>query len=184
MTATPILGPNVSPTTHRVFPAKWSSFCPLGPEGRGNKSLSLPHSNPELVKHSDVCVISGVQFFSTPWTVARQAPLSMGFSRQEYWSGLPCPPPGDLPDPGIKPQSLVSPTLASGFFTMSATREALNTEISPPNPLLSRLNTPASLNQFPYTWVPVFHQLPLPPFALIIFDYTASTRLITNPGST
>ena len=43
----------------------------------------------------------------TPWTVAHQAPLSMGFSRQEYWSGLPCPLPGDLPDPGIKPVSLL-----------------------------------------------------------------------------
>ena len=41
----------------------------------------------------------------TPWTVARQAPLSMGFPRQEYWSGLPFPPPGDLPDPGIEPES-------------------------------------------------------------------------------
>ena len=41
----------------------------------------------------------------TPWTAARQAPLSMGFSRQEDWSGLPCPPPGDLPDPGIRPRS-------------------------------------------------------------------------------
>ena len=44
--------------------------------------------------------------FAAPWTVARQAPLSMGFSRQEYWSGLLCPPPGDLPDPGIEPMSL------------------------------------------------------------------------------
>ena len=44
-------------------------------------------------------------------------PGSMGFSRQEYWSGLPCPPPGDLPDPGIKPASLRSPALAGGFFT-------------------------------------------------------------------
>ena len=44
----------------------------------------------------------------TPWTVARQGPLSMGFSRQEYWSGLPCPPPGDLPNPEIKPVSLAS----------------------------------------------------------------------------
>ena len=44
----------------------------------------------------------------TPWTVARQAPLSMGFPRQEYWSDLPSPPPGDLPDPGIEPTSLVS----------------------------------------------------------------------------
>ena len=56
-----------------------------------------------------------------PWIVARQAPLSMGFSRQENWSGLPCPPPGDLPDPGIKPVSLMSPALAGGFFTNSAT---------------------------------------------------------------
>ena len=54
---------------------------------------------------------------STPWTVALQAPLYMGFSRQEYWSGLPFPTPGDLPDPGIKPMSLVSPALAGGFFT-------------------------------------------------------------------
>ena len=61
----------------------------------------------------------------TPWTVARQAPLSMGFSRQEYWSGLPFPPSGDLPDPGIKPVSLTSPVLAGGFFTTSATWEAL-----------------------------------------------------------
>ena len=53
------------------------------------------------------------------------APLSMGFSRQEYWSGLPCPPPGDLPDPEIEPVSLMSPALAGGFFTTSATWEAL-----------------------------------------------------------
>ena len=53
----------------------------------------------------------------TPWTVARQAPLSMEFSRQEYWSRLPFPPPGDLPDPGIEPMSPVSPALVGGFFT-------------------------------------------------------------------
>ena len=53
----------------------------------------------------------------TPWTVAHQAPLSIGFSRQKYWSRLPFPPPGDLPDPGIKPASLVSPALAGRFFT-------------------------------------------------------------------
>ena len=58
-------------------------------------------------------------------TVAHQAPLSMGFSRQEYWSGLSCSPPGDLPDPGIEPASLMSPALTSGFFTTSATWEAL-----------------------------------------------------------
>ena len=46
--------------------------------------------------------------FATLWTIAHQAPLSMGFSRQEYWSGLPCSPPGDLPNPGIEPTSLIS----------------------------------------------------------------------------
>ena len=64
-----------------------------------------------------------VQLFMTPWTLDHQAPLSMGFSRQEYWSGLPCPPPGDLPDPGID-LSLMSVALAGGFFTTSATWEA------------------------------------------------------------
>ena len=49
--------------------------------------------------------LSRVQLFATPWTVAYQAPQSIGFSRQEYWSGLPFPSPGDLPDPGIKPRS-------------------------------------------------------------------------------
>ena len=49
--------------------------------------------------------------------------LSMGFSRQEYWNGLPCPPPGDLPDPGTEPTSLMSPALAGGFFTTNATWE-------------------------------------------------------------
>ena len=54
-----------------------------------------------------VCVksLSRVRVFETPWTVVRQAPLSMGFSRQEYWSGLPFPSPGDLPNPGIEPGS-------------------------------------------------------------------------------
>ena len=59
-------------------------------------------------------LLSCVQLFLTPWTVARQAPLSMELSRQKYWSGLPFPLPGDLPNPGIK---LVSPALAGRFFT-------------------------------------------------------------------
>ena len=66
-----------------------------------------------------------VWLFATPWTVALQAPLSMGVSRHEYWSGLPCPPPGDLPNPGIEPASLMSPALAGGFFTISTTWGAL-----------------------------------------------------------
>ena len=61
----------------------------------------------------------------TPQTAAHQAPLFREFSRQEYWSGLPCPPPGDHPDPGIETVSLVSPALAGGFFATGATWEAL-----------------------------------------------------------
>ena len=67
---------------------------------------------------------SCVQLCATLWTVTRQAPPSMGFSRQEYWSGLPCPPLGDLPNPGIKPASLTSPVLAGRFFTTSTIWEA------------------------------------------------------------
>ena len=66
---------------------------------------------------------SHVWLFVAPWTVARQAPLSMGFSRQEYWSGWPCPPPGDLPTPGIEPMAVTSPALANGLFTTSAIRD-------------------------------------------------------------
>ena len=64
-----------------------------------------------------------VQLFVTPWTVSQQTPLSMGFSRGEYLSGLPCPCPGDLPNPEIKHTSLESSALAGGFFTSSATWE-------------------------------------------------------------
>ena len=60
------------------------------------------------------------------WTVAHRAPLSMGFSRKEYWNRLPCPPPEALPHPGIEPVSFLSAALASGFFTTSATWEAPN----------------------------------------------------------
>ena len=67
---------------------------------------------------------SCIWLFENLWTTAHQAPLSMGFSRQEYWSRLPCPPPGDLPDPGIEPVSLMSPVLAGGSFTTSANWEA------------------------------------------------------------
>ena len=67
---------------------------------------------------------SHVLLFVTLWTVAHQAPLSMGFSRQENWSGLPCSPPGDLSNQGIEPMSLTSPAWAGGFFTTSATWEA------------------------------------------------------------
>jgi len=67
-----------------------------------------------------VSYLSCVQLFATLWTVVYQAPLSMEFSRQEHCSGLPCPPPGDLPDPGIEPACSTSSALASGFFPTSA----------------------------------------------------------------
>ena len=67
-------------------------------------------------------------------TVARQAPLSMGFSKQEYWSGLPWPPPGDLSDPGIEPVSLAAPALAGKVFTTSSTWEV------PINSIMSNLS--------------------------------------------
>ena len=67
--------------------------------------------------------LSRVRLFATPWTITYQAPVSMGFSRQECWSGFPFPSPGDLPDQGIKPRSFISPALAGGFFTTNAIRE-------------------------------------------------------------
>ena len=72
----------------------------------------------------DACIpsrFSCVQLFATLCTIAHQAPLWMGVSREEYWSWLPCPPPGDLPDPGVEPTSLMSPALADMFFTTSST---------------------------------------------------------------
>ena len=66
---------------------------------------------------------SCVRLCVTLWTVACQAPLSMEFSRQEYWSGLPYPSSGELPNPGTEPAALTSPALAGGFFTTSATWE-------------------------------------------------------------
>ena len=71
-----------------------------------------------------VCCHFSCVWLWTLWTVIHQAPLSMGFSRQEYWNGWPCPSPGDLPNPRIKPESLKSPALAGRFFTTRATWEA------------------------------------------------------------
>ena len=64
--------------------------------------------------HAGAHSLSCVRLFETPWTIAGQAHLSIGFWGQEYWSALPFPPPGDLPDPGVKPDS---PALAGSFFT-------------------------------------------------------------------
>ena len=80
-----------------------------------------------LIELACACMLSsfsGVGLFVTLKTIACQAPLSMGFSRQEYWSGLPSPLPGDLLHPGTEPSSLMSAALAGRFFTTSATWEA------------------------------------------------------------
>ena len=81
----------------------------------------MPVALPRLwkIKMSPIaCMFTHLQLSVTLWTIAHQAPLSMGFSRQEFWSGLPFLTPGDLPDPGIEPKSAESPALAGRFFTM------------------------------------------------------------------
>ena len=77
--------------------------------------LSFHYHGPFMCVHAR----SRVRLFSTPWTVARQVPLSMRVSRQESWSGLPFPPPGALPDSGIEPTSLASPVRSGGFFAIA-----------------------------------------------------------------
>ena len=111
------------------FSLQW--FLWLGSEGLGSAGgkrcsawaqqlgcMSLAASR--HMGSSRACVLScfsRVRLFAVLWTIICQAPLSVGFFRQEYWSGLLCPPPGDLPDPGIEPESLKSPALACGFLT-------------------------------------------------------------------
>ena len=77
--------------------------------------ITANRGNPTVYKCVRACMLgcfSRIRLFAAPWTVAHQAPLSMGFSRQECWSGLPCPPAGDLPNSGTEPASLMSPALA------------------------------------------------------------------------
>ena len=93
--------------------------CAYESVGARSKALSSAPS-----EHWACKVTSVVSDFATPWTAPRQAPLSMGFSRQEYWSRLPCPPPGDLPHPGTEPASLTSACIGRRFFTTGATCEA------------------------------------------------------------
>ena len=85
---------------------------------RGCKESDMTEQlNNSVVPCVCTCMLSYFRLFGTPWTLSRQAPLSMEFSSQEYWSGLPFPTPRDPPSPGIKPESLASPALAGRFFT-------------------------------------------------------------------
>ena len=94
------------------------------------------------------CRFCCVQLFVILWTVALKAPPSMRFSRQEYWSGLPCPPPGGLPDPGIESSSHMSPALAGGFFTTTATWEAQFHTLSRSNTVASNVTLALFTAQF------------------------------------
>ena len=94
--------------------------------------VSLGQTQSDLGPRLCVCMLSCfscVWLFATLWTIAHQAPLSMRFPRNEYFSGLPCPPPGDLSDPGIEPMSLKSPALAGGLVTTSVTLEAPSAQV-------------------------------------------------------
>ena len=84
----------------------------------------VEYSHGSILDSFKVCVLSCVQLIVTPWTVACRAPLSMGFSRQEHWSGLPFPSPGDLSNPGIEPCT------AGGFFTTELLGEAHSRQLS------------------------------------------------------
>ena len=100
-------------------------YLAQGHTARMNLEWVLPHFPPGKEapprKRLHTCVLnrsSHVQLFATAWTVACQAPLSMGFPRQEYWSGLPCPLPGNLPNPSIKAESLMSSVLTGGSLPL------------------------------------------------------------------
>ena len=86
------------------------------PESGGNSTFGFLRKLHTALHRVCECMLSGVQLFETPWTIACQTPLSMEFPRQEYWSRLWFPTPGKLSDPGIEPKSLTSPALAGGFL--------------------------------------------------------------------
>ena len=103
---------------------RWADWC-------GNRLKDL-----ELCPACLLSCFSRVRLFVTLWSIACQAPQSMGFSRQEYWSRLPCPPPGYLLDPGIRAASLMPPALAGGFFitSMKSWKTLLLTSAEFPSP--------------------------------------------------
>ena len=109
---------SVGSAFHSICPSVHLSICPAPASGHPGYHICVYRSARMLSCFRDI------QLFVTPWTVAHQAPLSTRFSRQEYWSRMPFPPPGDLLNPGIKPRSLTFPALAGEFLTTSATREA------------------------------------------------------------
>ena len=142
-------------------PLPWPSPARSRPSLEQVNWVTVPHSKQRssfLVRSCVLSHFSRVQLFVTLWTVAYQAPRSMEFSRQEYWSGLPCPPPGDLFDPGIEPSSFISPTLAGGVFTTSTTWEALELlSVQFSHAVMSDLSDPMDCSTPGF---PIHHQLP------------------------
>ena len=110
----------------------WTSCNPMNFSVHGLLQAGIQ----EWVKWSEVKLLSRVQLFATPWTVPYQASLSMGFPRQEHWSGLPFPSPGDLPDPGIEPRS---PALQADALAIPFSRDLPNPGTKPWTPLHCRL---------------------------------------------
>ena len=111
--------------------------------------VSAPQQSESVMCTCVLSYFSRVQLFVTPWTVARQAPLSKGFSRQEYWSRLPCPPPGDLPHQGMKPTSLMSPTFAGASLPLAPPRKPVCVHTSSLFRFPSRLGHQRALSRTP-----------------------------------
>ena len=116
---------NVWRSRRSHFRAVWDGRYQARPDGRYHDlSSEVPAARPPrspscsvFQNESPMCACSVVSDSPTPWTIACHAPLSMRFSKQEHWSGLPCLPPGDLPNPRMEPASPGSPALACGLFT-------------------------------------------------------------------
>ena len=133
----------------------------------------------------------------TPWTVACQASLSMKLPRQEYWSGLPCSPPGDLPDTGIEPTSLMSPALTGSFFTsippwetkgtissVQFSRSVVSYSLQPHELQHTRPPCPSPTpgvhpNSCPLSWMPSSHLILCRPLLLLPL-IPPSTRVFSN----
>ena len=107
------------PTTTQVAKSAHVTFPMTFPDPEASLTAGTASlQDPRVYSKWHVFTLSHVQLFATPWMVALQAPLPLGFSRQDYWSGLPCPPPGDLLGLGSEPASLGSPALPGRFFTI------------------------------------------------------------------
>ena len=131
------------------------------------KLLSLSKGHRNLSAQCFICMLSHVQFFATPWTITPLASLSMGFFRQEYWSGLPFPPPGDLPNPGIEWASAISPPLQVDSLAIESSEKPICSEKTAKNGEIpgrdTKLVSPkisTTVNWFFAWWYEIFSNIP------------------------